>query len=383
MEAVHERFLRYVKMDTTSNEANKQSPSSEGQMVLARLLAQELKDMGVTNARADEHGYVYGEIPANCEDQPSIGLIAHMDTIDAVPGRSFNPRVVQYEGGDICLNAEKDIKLSMDVFPELAQKVGKRLIVTDGTTVLGADDKAGVAEIMTACERILQEDSIRHGKICIGFTPDEEIGRGPNLFDVPGFGADFAYTVDGGAIDEIEYENFNAASCKVTVHGRNIHPGRAKNKMKNAARIVMEFNAMLPEAEKPEYTEGYEGFYHLTMVRGDEENAFAVYILRDHDRLKLEERKAFIRRTADFLNARYGEGTVEVALRDAYRNMREVLEHRMDIVERAKKALAANGVEPRCVPIRGGTDGATLSFMGLPCPNVGTGAANGLSLIHI
>lgn len=380
MEAVHERFLRYVKMNTTSDEACDKCPSSEGQMELAKLLVEEMNAMGVSNARVDEHGYVYGEIPANCEGAPAIGLIAHMDTVDAVPGHVFNPRVVEYNGGDICLNEEKGIVLGLADFPELAQKAGKHVIVTDGTTVLGADDKAGVAEIMALCERVLSNASIKHGKICIGFTPDEEIGRGADLFDVPGFGAEFAYTVDGGALDEIEYENFNAASAKIVVHGRNIHPGRAKGRMKNASRILMEFNAMLPVNEKPEYTEGYEGFYHLAGMRGDEENAMAVYILRDHDGAKLEEKKAYVQRTSEFLNAKYGAGTVEAFVRDSYRNMREVLENRMDIIDRARKAMAMNGVTARCIPIRGGTDGARLSYMCLPCPNLGTGGANGHSI---
>ena len=280
---LQERFLRYVKINTTSDENGQGCPSAACEWELARLLADEMRAMGVSNVRLDAHAYVYGEIPANCEHAPAIGLIAHMDTVDAVPGHAFHPRVVEYQGGDICLNAEKGIVLSEKDFPELSQRRGKHLIVTDGTTVLGADDKAGVAEIMTLCERVLQDGSIRHGKICIGFTPDEEIGSGADLFDVPAFGADFAYTVDGGEINELEYENFNAASAKVMVHGRNIHPGSAKNRMKHAARIAMEFNAMLPVQEKPEYTEGYEGFYHLTAIRGDEENAEAGYILRDHD----------------------------------------------------------------------------------------------------
>ncbi len=377
MEAVHERFLRYVKMDTTSDENNPACPSSAGQLALAKLLAGELAAMGVQHARMDENGYVYGEIPANCEGCPAIGLIAHMDTVDAVPGRAFHPQVVSCDGGDICLNPEKGIVLSVKDFPELRRCAGRRLIVTDGTTVLGADDKAGVAEIMALCERVIADTSIRHGKICIGFTPDEEIGRGADLFDVKGFGADFAYTVDGGCIEEIEYENFNAASACVSIHGRNIHPGSAKNRMKHASRIAMAFNALLPEQEKPEYTEGYEGFYHLTHMEGDEENAVLMYILRDHDLNKLEEKKAFMRRAAAFLNAQYGEGTVTLEIQDAYRNMREVMEKHMDVVERADQALRENGLQPRHVAIRGGTDGARLSFMGLPCPNLGTGGANG------
>lgn len=376
MEHIRERFLRYARINTTSSENSETCPSSKEQWVLANLLAEEMKSMGIADARVDEKGYVYGSIPANCDDQPVIGLIAHMDTVDAVPGREFNPQVVDYQGGDICLNAEKGLYLKVSDFPELMEKAGMQVITTDGTTVLGADDKAGVAEIMTLCERLINDQSIKHGKVCIGFTPDEEIGRGADLFDVAGFGADFAYTVDGGAINEIEYENFNAASARVIVHGRNIHPGSAKNRMKNAALIAMKFNDMLPENEKPEYTEGYEGFYHLCGIQGDEENAQMFYILRDHDGKKLEEKKAYIERVASYLNARYGEGTVEVVLKDSYRNMSEIIENHMYTIERAQKAQREVGLAPVCVPIRGGTDGARLSFMGLPCPNLGTGGAN-------
>jgi len=376
MEHIRERFLRYARINTTSNESSESCPSSKEQLVLANLLVKEMLEMGIADARVDENGYVYGSIAANCEGQPAIGLIAHMDTVDAVPGRNFNPQVIDYKGGDICLNAEKGLYLKVSDFPELKEKEGMQVIVTDGTTVLGADDKAGVAEIMTLCERLLHDESIKHGKICIGFTPDEEIGRGADLFNVKDFGADFAYTADGGAVNEIEYENFNAASARVLVHGRNIHPGSAKNRMKHAARIAMQFNAMLPENEKPEYTEGYEGFYHLCGMQGDEENAQLIYILRDHDGTKLEEKKRVLRLTADYLNARYGDGTVELQMRDSYRNMREIIEQHMHTIERAEKALKAVGLKPKCVPIRGGTDGARLSFMGLPCPNLGTGGAN-------
>lgn len=376
MEHIRERFLRYARINTTSNESSESCPSSKEQLVLANLLVKEMLEMGIADAHVDENGYVYGSIAANCEGQPAIGLIAHMDTVDAVPGRNFNPQVIDYKGGDICLNAEKGLYLKVSDFPELKEKEGMQVIVTDGTTVLGADDKAGVAEIMTLCERLLHDESIKHGKICIGFTPDEEIGRGADLFNVKDFGADFAYTADGGAVNEIEYENFNAASARVLVHGRNIHPGSAKNRMKHAARIAMQFNAMLPENEKPEYTEGYEGFYHLCGMQGDEENAQLIYILRDHDGTKLEEKKRVLRLTADYLNARYGEDTVELQMRDSYRNMREIIEQHMHTIERAEKALKAVGLKPKCVPIRGGTDGARLSFMGLPCPNLGTGGAN-------
>ena len=376
MEPVYEKFLRYVKINTTSDENSETSPSSMCQFDLARLLKEELETLGVENVYLSEDCYVYGEIPANCDGMPVIGLIAHMDTVDAVPGRGFNPRMLEYQGGDICLNQEKGIYLRVSDFPELMDYIGKRLIVTDGTTVLGADDKAGVAEIVALCEKLIHDPGIKHGKICVGFTPDEEIGRGPDHFDVAGFGADFAYTVDGGGVSEIEFENFNAASVRIHVHGRNIHPGSAKNRMKHAARIAMEFNGMLPVQEKPEYTEGYEGFYHLTEIMGDEENAYLSYILRDHDSEKLEEKKRFILRAAEYLNARYGEGTVEVAIRDSYRNMREIIEQHMDVIERARNAIRNEGLEPVSVPIRGGTDGARLSFMGLPCPNLGTGGHN-------
>ena len=376
METVQERFLRYARINTTSDENSETSPSTACQFDLAKVLRDELTKLGAVNVRMSEDCYVYGEIPANCEGMPVIGLIAHMDTVDAVPGRNFNPRMLKYTGGDICLNVEKGIFLKPDEFPELNAYIDKELIVTDGTTVLGADDKAGVAEIMTLCQKLINDPSIRHGKVCIGFTPDEEIGRGPDHFDVPGFGADFAYTVDGGGVSEIEYENFNAASVKIHVHGRNIHPGSAKNRMKHAARIAMELNGMLPVQEKPEYTEGYEGFYHLTEIVGDEENARLSYILRDHDAAKLEEKKTFLLRAAEYLNARYGEGTVEVAIRNSYRNMREIMEHHMDVIERAQDAIRSQGYTPVSVPIRGGTDGARLSFMGLPCPNLGTGGHN-------
>ena len=376
MEHVSERFLRYAKINTTSDEKSETCPSSKVQWDLANLLVKEMLEMGIADAHVDENGYVYGSIAANCEGQPVIGLIAHMDTVDAVPGRDFNPQVIDYQGGDICLNEEKGIYIRLSDFPEMARKAGKHLIVTDGTTVLGADDKAGVAEIMALCERLLNDDSIKHGKICIGFTPDEEIGRGADKFDVAGFGADFAYTADGGALHEVEYENFNASSARIVVHGRNIHPGSAKNRMKNAARIAMEFDSMLPEAQRPEHTEGYEGFFHLCSMQGDEENAQMIYILRDHDGDKLEEKKATVKRIEAFLNAKYGEGTVEAAIRDSYRNMREVIEQHMYIIERAEKAMKAIGLTPERVPVRGGTDGARLSFMGLPCPNLGTGGAN-------
>ena len=374
---LQERFLRYVKINTTSDENGQGCPSAACEWELARLLADEMREMGVSNVRLDAHAYVYGEIPANCEHVPAIGLIAHMDTVDAVPGRAFHPRVVEYQGGDICLNAEKGIVLSEKDFPELSQRRGKHLIVTDGTTVLGADDKAGVAEIMTLCERVLQDGSIRHGKICIGFTPDEEIGSGADLFDVPAFGADFAYTVDGGEINELEYENFNAASAKVMVHGRNIHPGSAKNKMKNAILLANQFISLLPAAEAPAHTEGYEGFYHVTDLAGNESQVVLHAIIRDHDLEKFNARKAFVERLTAYLNDQWGRGTFRLDMKDSYYNMKEKIRPHMELIENAKAAMEAVGVEPVIVPIRGGTDGARLSWeRDIPCPNLCTGGAN-------
>lgn len=374
---VLERFLKYIALDTTSRESCPDCPSTPGQWALARLLEAEMKELGLQDVRLDDHCYVYGRIPGNAPDAPAIGLIAHMDTVDAVPGSPIHPRVLRYEGGDVVLNEEKGIVMRAQEFSSLARHVGRDLIVTDGTTLLGADDKAGVAEIMTLCEYVLAHPECRHGDICVGFTPDEEIGRGADLFDVPGFGADFAYTVDGGAADEIEYENFNAASARVEVRGFSIHPGSAKGKMRNAARMAMEFHAMLPANEIPECTEGYEGFYHLTDMRGEEQQAELRYIIRDHDRAKFEQKKARIQKIADYLNDKYGEGTFRLTLRDSYYNMKEKVAEKPEVVDRALAALRACGLTPACVPIRGGTDGARLSFMGLVCPNLGTGGYNG------
>ena len=374
---VQERFLRYVALDTTSDESCPDCPSSARQWELARLLRDEMLQLGLSDVRLDEHCYVYGCIPANAEGAPSIGLIAHMDTVDAVPGAPIHPRLLHYEGGDVVLNAEKDIVMKAADFPSLDRHAGKDLIVTDGETLLGADDKAGVAEIMTLCEYVLAHPEMKHGKICVGFTPDEEIGRGADLFDVKGFGADFAYTVDGGAADEIEYENFNAASARLLVHGFSIHPGSAKNKMRNAIRLGLEFNAMLPAHEIPECTEGYEGFYHLNFIRGEEQEAELRYIVRDHDRAKFEQKKQRMEKIADYLNEKYGENTFELTLRDSYYNMKEKVQERPEVIDRALNALRACGLSPACVPIRGGTDGARLSFMGLVCPNLGTGGYNG------
>ena len=369
---VTERFMAYIALDTTSDENSPSCPSTERQWTLARLLEKEMQALGIQDVRVDENGYVYGQIPANVANAPAIGLIAHMDTVDAVPGSPMHARRVRYEGGALLLNPEKGIRMT----PE-EKHVGKELIVTDGTTLLGADDKAGIAEILTFCEYVLAHPEEKHGKICIGFTPDEEIGRGADRFDVAGFGADFAYTVDGGCVDEIEYENFNAAAAKILVHGYSIHPGSAKNKMRNAARLAMAFNAMLPANEIPECTEGYEGFYHLCAIRGEEQEAELTYIIRDHDRQKFEQKKDRMRKIAAYLNDQYGENTFELQLKDSYYNMREKVEEHPEVIARALDALRAAGMTPRCVPIRGGTDGARLSFMGLVCPNLGTGGYNG------
>ena len=373
MSSVKERFLRYIQVETTSCEANECCPSTPGQKVLGEMLARELRDMGVADARMDGHGYVYGSIPAKGDaGKPAIGLIAHMDTSDAVKGAT-RPRVIPaYSGGPITL----ENGVVIDGFDFLPSLTGQELIVTSGDSVLGADDKAGVAEIMTVCERMLAPDAPDHGKICVAFTPDEEIGRGADLFDVAAFGADFAYTVDGGALGELEYECFNAASARVKVRGVNIHPGNAKDQMKNAALIAMEFAAQLPPRERPEHTEGYEGFYHLMHMEGEEEAAELRYILRDHDAEKLEGRKKMMKAVEAFLNDKYGAGTVEVELKDSYRNMKEVIEQHPEVLDRAKKAFRGCGVEPLIQPIRGGTDGARLSFMGLPCPNLSTGGYN-------
>jgi len=370
----YERLLKYAAYDTASNENSETCPSTEGQKVLGAELVREMLELGISDARMDENGYVYGSIPANAQGFPTIGLIAHVDTVDCVPVVPMNARIVKnYDGGAVRLDCG-DLLDPAD-FPELVQRKGKDLIVTDGRTLLGADDKAGIAEILTAMEMLLTDEK-PHGKICIAFTPDEEIGRGADRFDVEGFGADYAYTVDGNAVGGLEYENFNAASCALRFHGRSVHPGSAKNRMINAALLAMEFDSMLPAEQRPEHTEGYEGFYHLTHISGETEEAESGYIIRDHDSQKFEARKQTMQRIADFMNAKYGEGRVECVLKDSYFNMRGILEQHMHIVERAKEAYRAVGVEPFVLPIRGGTDGSNLSFKGLPCPNIATGAMN-------
>ena len=372
---VYERFLKYVSYPTTSDENNENCPSTEGQRIFANELCNELFELGLSDARVDEHGYVYASIPANCEGMDAIGLIAHMDTASEASGENIKARMIDYQGGDILLNEKEGITLKVEDYPFVSTLSGQRLIVTDGTTLLGADDKAGIAEIMTAAEKIIASD-IKHGKICIGFTPDEEIGRGADLFDVEGFGADYAYTLDGGALGEIEYENFNAASATVKVNGRAIHPGTAKGKMINAARILAEFDSMLSPDEIPEKTEGYEGFHHLLSIEGETESGVSKYIIRDHSKEKFLAKKAEFELVADKLNKKYGAGVVELSLVDSYYNMKEVLVDKMFVVDRAKSAMERIGVTPVTLPIRGGTDGARLSFMGLPCPNLPTGGGN-------
>ena len=377
---VIDRFLEYVKIDTQSDEESTTTPSTAGQHDLARLLVEQLKAMGAEEITYDESKcYIYASVPASagCEEAPVLGFIAHMDTSSAVSGANVKPRIIDdYDGQDIVLNEEQKIVMKTADFPELLTYKGKRLIVTDGTTLLGADDKAGVAEIMSMAEYLLTHPEVSHGKIRIGFTPDEEIGAGADYFDVKLFGAAYAYTVDGDRLGSLEYENFNAAGAKVTIHGRSVHPGEAKGKMRNAILLAQEFQSMLPVAENPMYTCGYEGFYHLDSLHGTVEEAKAEYIIRDHDRDKFEQKKELFLNVGRFLNGKYGEGTFMIDMKDSYYNMREIIEQNLHLVENAKAAMQELQIEPCVVPIRGGTDGARLSFMGLPCPNLGTGGQN-------
>ena len=370
--SVLDRFLKYVSVGSQSDADSSTVPSTPGQTELARLLAGELKDMGAQAELDDDSGIVYASIPSNVEGNvPVIGWVAHVDTAPGVSGSGVKPRIVRsYDGGDILLNPEQGMVLSPAVFPELADYLGQDLVVTDGTTLLGADDKAGVAEIMDMAASFLLNPERPHGEIRIAFTPDEEIGRGTDAFDVARFGADFAYTVDGGALGEIEYENFNAASAVV------IHPGSAKGRMLNACLVLMEFQGMLPAFQNPAFTEGYEGFYHLDSLRGDVEQAAAEYLIRDHDREAFERKKEFMQECAALLNRKYGEGTVKAEITDSYYNMKEKILPHMHLVEHARRAMEAVGVRPEIVPVRGGTDGARLSFMGLPCPNLCAGGHN-------
>ena len=374
MKTVTERFLRYVSFDTQSDETSTTCPTTAKQKLLGAALVEEMKAMGIADAFMDDFGYVYGTVPGD-PSLPTIGLIAHMDTSPDAPGNDIQARIVAYTGEDICLNAEKGIFLRESDYESLANHHGKHLIVTDGTTLLGADDKAGVAEILTAAEYLLTSGA-RHATLKIGFTPDEEVGSGADHFDVAAFGADYAYTVDGGTLGEIEYENFNAAGARAVFHGLNIHPGSAKNKMVNSQLIAMEFQSMLPADQRPEHTCGYEGFFHLTEMKGEVEESQLTWIIRDHDMEKFNRKKALMVSVADFINKKYGEGTVELTIRDSYFNMKQCIEPVMYVVERAKRAMEAVGMAAREVPIRGGTDGARLSYMGLPCPNLCTGGEN-------
>ena len=377
MEKILDRFLRYVAVDTQSNEESESQPSTEKQLNLLRLLRDELQAMGV-DATLDEYGYVMGKIPANVEkDVPAVGFIAHVDTAPDASGAGVKPQIVpDYDGGAIDLKGVPGLQLKPEEFPEMLHYKGQTLITTDGTTLLGADDKAGVAEIMHAVQYMVAHPEFKHGPVRIGFTPDEEIGRGVVKFDVPRFDAQYAYTMDGGEVGELEFENFNAASAKIHIQGCNVHPGYAKGKMRNAILIGQELGAMLPVMARPEYTEGYEGFFHLISFKGSVEEADLAYIIRDHDRARFEARKEMMAKVADFLNSKYGPGTVKADIRDQYYNMREQVEPHYHIIEKAVKAMEMAGVKPRIQPIRGGTDGANLSFKGLPCPNIFAGGLN-------
>lgn len=372
-----ERFLRYVSVDTQSNEDSQTQPSTMKQLNLLSMLRDELLAMGV-EATLDEYGYVMARIPSNVDAHvPAVGFISHVDTSPDASGADIKPQIIHdYDGSAIALKGVEGLYLDPKVFPELLRHKGEDLITTDGTTLLGADDKAGVAEIMNAVEYIMTHPEFKHGPICIGFTPDEEIGRGVAKFDVARFGADYAYTMDGGEVGELEFENFNAAAATVTIQGRNVHPGYAKGKMKNAILIGMELNSLLPIEQRPEYTSDYEGFFHIISYKGTVENCTFSYILREHDLDKHEAQKAELRRCVDFINAKYGEGTASVEIRHQYYNMRKQVEPHYHIVEKAIKAMEMEGIKPKVQPIRGGTDGANLSFMGLPCPNIFAGGLN-------
>ncbi|MBW7848406.1 MAG: peptidase T [Bacteroidales bacterium] len=377
-DSVINRFLRYVSIDTQSDENSDSCPSTAKQLNLLRMLYDELRAFGLQDVSMDSNGYVMATLPANNgKDGPVIGFIAHVDTSPDMPGENVNPKIVEnWDGKDIVLNPEQGIVLSPSDFPEMNLYVGQTLIVTDGTTLLGADDKAGIAEIMTAIEYLVSHPEVKHGPVKIGFTPDEEIGRGVDKFEVEKFGADWAYTLDGGQIGELEFENFNAAGAKVFIQGRNIHPGYAKGKMKNALLMAMEFNALLPVFDRPEFTQDYEGFFHLIKVEGIVEKAMMQYIIRDHSRPVFEQRKKMLQQCVDFMNERYGDGSFILEMKDQYYNMREKVEPQYHIVETARKAMESLGIEPKIKPIRGGTDGSWLSFRGLPCPNIFAGGHN-------
>ena len=377
MEKILDRFLRYVAVDTQSNEDSESQPSTEKQWNLLRMLRDELQALGV-EVTLDEYGYVMGSIPSNIDkDVPAVGFIAHVDTAPDASGADIKPQIIpNYDGGEIALAGVPGLALKPSEFPEMLHYVGKTLITTDGTTLLGADDKAGVAEIMDAVQYIMAHPEFKHGPIRIGFTPDEEIGRGVVKFVVARFGADFAYTMDGGEVGELEFENFNAASAKIHIQGRNVHPGYAKGKMRNALLIGHELCGLLPVDQRPEYTEGYEGFFHLIAFNGSVEEADIAYIIRDHDRAKFEAKKVLMGQVVDFINTKYGAGTAVLVLKDQYYNMREQVEPHYFVVEKAVKAMEMAGVKAKIQPIRGGTDGANLSFKGLPCPNIFAGGLN-------
>lgn len=375
MSRVIDRFMRYISIDTQSDGESGKSPSTAIQFDLAKVLAAELREIGASNVRLDEeHCYVYGEIPGNDGSDRSLGFISHMDTAESAPGDASNARIVKgYDGGVVKLN--DTVSLDPEVYPDMKKYIGQDLIVTDGVSLLGADDKAGVAEIMELAQRLLEDDSIRHGRICIAFTPDEEIGCGTDYFDIDGFNAECAYTVDGGGIGEIEFENFNAATAFIKITGKEIHPGEAKDVMINAGRIAGEFDAILPQHMRPEHTEGYEGFVHMTKVSGGVGFAEMQYLIRDHDEKLFEDKKELMKAAAAYINAKYGD-VLELEIRDAYRNMKEIIDSHMYLIDDAEAAFRACGVEPRIIAIRGGTDGAQLSYKGLPCPNLSTGGHN-------
>ncbi|MBE6040694.1 MAG: peptidase T [Clostridiales bacterium] len=375
MSRVIDRFMRYISIDTQSDGESGKSPSTAKQFDLARVLASELKEMGASDVRLDEeHCYVYAEIPANDESAKALGFISHMDTAESAPGDASNARIVEgYDGSVIKLN--DTVSLDPEVYPDMKKYIGQDLIVTDGVSLLGADDKAGVAEIMECAQRLLEDDSIKHGRICIAFTPDEEIGCGTDYFDIDGFKAESAYTVDGGGIGEMEYENFNAATAFIRIKGKEIHPGEAKDVMINAVRIAAEFEGLLPQHMSPEHTEGYEGFLHLTKISGGVGFAEMQYLIRDHDEKLFEDKKELMKSAAAYINSIYGD-VLELEIKDAYRNMKEIIDSHMYLVEDAEAAFRACGVEPHVIAIRGGTDGAQLSYKGLPCPNLSTGGHN-------
>lgn len=374
----YERLIKYTSFATGSDENSESCPSTSSQLEFGAYLVEEMKEIGISDAVIDDNGYVYGTIPAStgCEKAPIIGFIAHMDVVDSVAFSDIKPRIVEYNGGDIILNEEKNIVLSPKEYPYMAQCEGKHLIVTDGTTLLGADDKNGIAEILTMAERIINEPEIKHGTIKIAFTPDEEIGRGADKFNIDYFGADWAYTLDGGAFGEVEYETFNAASAKVSFNGISIHPGSAKDKMINASLVAMEFNALLPAMERPENTDGYQGYIMLTDMTGECEHAELSYIIRDHDSDKLNDKIAFIEKAAEKINKTYGDGTCIAKVKKAYKNMSDIIKNNWHLIENANACINELGYEVVTTPVRGGTDGCVLSFMGLPCPNLGTGGYN-------